>query len=193
MSRARRPSPAPSSTAVKREGAPEAAPHSPELDAQQGAEGGMRRGAGVEVAALADAAGAGVVAAGGVVEAIAMNWAKVSRPLVSASALMRAASGLFVMARGTGGKLVWRLRRRRNTPVDAARLWAGWMETRYAEFPRAWRARLLWALSRSQPEPGMELRNSAVLPHSLHSPMLVGPLGLAIIQWCWQSDASSTS
>ena len=65
---------------------------------------------------------------------------------------------------------------------------------RYAEFPRAWRALLLWALSRSQPEPGMELRNSAVAPHSLHVPILVGPFGLAIIQWCCsQSDASSTS
>ena len=40
----------------------------------------------------------------------------------------------------------------------------------------------------------MELRNSALMPHILHVPMLVGPFGLSIIQWCcWQSDATSAS
>ena len=58
---------------------------------------------------------------------------------------------------------------------------------------RACLARLLWELSRSQPDVGIEFLNSDLSPHILQTPWLVGPLGLSMIQWCWHSDTSSSS
>ena len=52
----------------------------------------------------------------------------------------------------------------------------------------ACRARFLWAPLRSQPEPGIEFLNSDLCPHTLQTPVLVGPFGLSMTQWCSQLE-----
>jgi hypothetical protein len=43
----------------------------------------------------------------------------------------------------------------------------------------------------SHPVSPTEFRNSRRAPHSLHSPTLVGPLGLSMSQWCVQVSSST--
>jgi len=42
----------------------------------------------------------------------------------------------------------------------------------------------------SQPEPGIEFRNSSLCPQSLQLPMLTGPLGWSITQWWVHSSTN---
>ena len=82
-----------------------------------------------------------------------------------------------------GGRLVWRASSPRPTAANLAK-----RASRFQPLPRwRWRAAARRRPpSRSHPVPCTELLNSCDTPHILQVPMLVGPFGWSIIQWCMQ-------